>query len=124
VLHSSFIWFLVGSALGIAFHEAGHALCAKAMNITVRQVSVGIGPLLWCTRIGATRVELRPLPLAGLVTYDPPYPPRVGTTMLVAAGGILGNLALIGLVGILAGVGLVPSVARPALTTIVATQFK
>jgi hypothetical protein len=41
------VWFMAGMAIGIVFHEAGHALCATVTGIPIRRAVAGAGPLLW-----------------------------------------------------------------------------
>lgn len=55
----------------LAAHEAGHAIAAKRQGLNVRQVSVGIGPVLWERRLEDTRFVLRLVPVVGVTRLDP-----------------------------------------------------
>lgn len=50
---------LAGWPLGIAVHETGHAIAARAVGLTVPVVTVGRGELFKRFQIGRTRVDLR-----------------------------------------------------------------
>jgi hypothetical protein len=80
------LWFIAGIAIGIIFHEAGHALCAMIARIPIRRVLIGIGPLLLRTRVGDVQLELRLLLLGGAVYYKPPFPPHRLATIFVVLG--------------------------------------
>src|SRR5215469_1098577 len=101
------VWFIVGLAIGILFHEAGHAMCAICTGHTIRRVVIGGGPLVLRVHFRDAKLELRPLPLGGRVIFRPPGRVRKLATALVSVGGILGNLALIGIIATLASVGAV-----------------
>ena len=107
-------FWVVWSAL-LMVHEGGHALSAWRLGLTVRRVTVGLGPVLWRGSYGDTRLALRLMPLAGVTDVaDAPAPgprPRdeagrwsawraqIGTL----AGGVLATLVLaIGVAGAVA----------------------
>jgi hypothetical protein len=117
------VWFIVGVAAGILFHEAGHALCAICTGHRVRRVVIGSGPLVLRVHFKGAKLELRILPLGGRVIFQPPGQVHKLATALVSVGGILGNLALVGIIAALASVGAVMTEARAPLTTIVVAQF-
>src|SRR5262245_26797424 len=68
------VWFIVGVAIGILFHEAGHALCAAFTGNSIRRVVIGAGPLVLRARFKDTKLELRVLPFGGYVIYHPAFP--------------------------------------------------
>jgi membrane-associated protease RseP (regulator of RpoE activity) len=117
------LWFIAGIAIGIVFHEAGHALCAMIARIPNRRVLIGIGPLLLRTRVGDVQLELRLLLLGGAVYYKPPFPPHRLATIFVVLGGILGNFALVGIIVGLGAFATMLSEARAPLVTMAAAQF-
>jgi ATP-dependent Clp protease adaptor protein ClpS len=88
-------WFLSGLAIGVAFHELGHLTCAAIGSISVYQIVIGSGPLLWHGRFGPTWLELRVAPLGGRVQPYPLLHYRRFWWALFLLGGVLGNLAVI-----------------------------
>jgi Peptidase family M50 len=88
-------WFFVGYAMGIVCHELGHVLCAAIASIPVRCIQVGIGPILLRRRFGETSLELRLLPLSGLVWPYPIVNFRRSRWALFILGGVLGNATII-----------------------------
>jgi hypothetical protein len=93
------IWGLAGFAMGTVFHELGHAACAAMGSIPVHRIIIGFGPLLWRSRIGDARLEVRVLPLmAGRVGTYAPLDYRGHLWVLFLLGGVVGNLTLICLV--------------------------
>ena len=117
------VWFIVGLAIGILFHEAGHAVCGICTGHAIRRVVIGGGPLVLRVHFRGAKLELRPLPLGGHVIFRPPGRVRKLAAALVFVGGILGNLAFIAIIAALASVGAVTRDARAPLTTIVVAQF-
>jgi len=70
---SGVIGILIGLALGVIVHEAGHFICAAPGRISIAVVSVGLGPVILRGRLGETDLVLRALPIAGFaapVTYN------------------------------------------------------
>ena len=91
--------FLIGLGIGLpiaaAVHEGGHIVCALATGIPVRQLTLGIGPLLLRRRFGEITFELKLLPLRG-VTFT--YPVAVVQRWRHAfffLGGVLANLLVL-----------------------------
>lgn len=120
---STFAWFIVGVPVGIIVHEAGHAVCCLLVRIPIHRVVVGTGPVILGRHVGGTQLELRLLPLSGVVHFDSPFPRRKLATAFVTAGGVLGNIALIGGVTALATTGAVPNRAPTSLAAMAAAQF-
>jgi Peptidase family M50 len=89
------IWLVAGLVVGVAFHEAGHALCAVLSRIPVLLVSIGVGPLLLQGRVGETQLEWRLLPLVGYVVPYPILADRRFSEAFVTIGGVLGNVFVI-----------------------------
>jgi Peptidase family M50 len=95
------LWWLIGYAIAIATHEAGHLACATIASIPVSLLSVGVGPLLLRGRLGNTRLELRLLPVVGFVLPAPKTRISKPRLTLAILGGVLGNVAMIVLVAAL-----------------------
>src|SRR5699024_9181013 len=92
------VWFFVGYMIGVACHELGHALCAAIASIPVRRIQIGVGPVLLRHRFGEVSLELRLLPLSGLVWPYPVANIRRSRSALFILGGALGNAAVIAVV--------------------------
>ncbi len=60
-------WFLVVLGVLIAFHELGHFLAARWLNIKVLKFSLGFGPKLLGRQVGETEYLLSAVPLGGYV---------------------------------------------------------
>ncbi len=58
---------VLGFALLVIIHEAGHFLVARLCGMRVDRFSVGFGPVLWSRRRGDTEWALSALPLGGYV---------------------------------------------------------
>jgi hypothetical protein len=119
----TFAWFVVGLAVGIIFHEAGHAACCLIARIPIRRVVIGSGPVVLGGRIGGAQLELRLVPLNGAVHFDSPFPCRKPAIALVTIGGVLGNVAFLAAVAALAAIDAVPHQARTPIAAMVAAQF-
>lgn len=52
-------------------HEFGHALMAKILNWRVKRVVLGVGKLMFVTRLFNAPVEVRSIPLEGFVQISP-----------------------------------------------------
>ncbi len=52
-------------------HEFGHALMAKILNWKVKRVVLGLGKVMWVTRLFKAPVEIRSIPLEGFVQIAP-----------------------------------------------------
>lgn len=89
------VWFFVGYVIGVVCHELGHALCAAIASIPVRRIQIGVGPVLLRHRFGEISLELRLLPLSGLVWPYPVANFRRSRWALFILGGALGNAAVI-----------------------------
>ncbi|MCY1016098.1 site-2 protease family protein [Pyxidicoccus sp. MSG2] len=50
----------------VAVHEAGHALAARAVGLTVLRIELGMGRRVWRGRLGRTDVVLNAFPVLGL----------------------------------------------------------
>src|SRR5262245_60063937 len=107
----SVLWFVVGLAIGVACHELGHVLCARIGSIQVRRIVIGLGPLLWRSRFGETWLELRFLPLSGLVSTYPAVNSPWYWWALFLCGGVLGNVAVICVVAWLVTASVAPEQA-------------
>lgn len=86
-------------------HEIGHLLAARALNVPVKLIALGVGPTLWRRRSAGIRFELRALPLGMSIGVlgrrdDDGRPRRpVEHDIGVAAGGPLASVALLLLFG-------------------------
>jgi len=90
--------YIFGLIIGLVVHEAGHLLCALAMLVPVRLLSIGTGPLLFSLRVGETSLQLRQKIWNG--GFVSPYPPLViqkYRTLLILIGGLLGEGVLVAL---------------------------
>ena len=59
------LFFILGLALLVGFHEFGHFLAAKIFNVYVYEFSLFMGPKLFQLQIGETKYTLRLLPIGG-----------------------------------------------------------
>lgn len=103
--------FVIASLIAVAFHELGHALCARAVGIPIRRMVIGQGPMVRAWRWRGTACELRAVPLTGFVVIDEPFEFRKYAMVLVLVGGVLGNLVAIFCIAGLGAAGLLA--ARP-----------
>ncbi|MFY9189796.1 MAG: M50 family metallopeptidase [Lawsonella sp.] len=140
------ILFILGIAISVALHEAGHLLTAKAFKMRVRRYFIGFGPTLFKTKRKGTEYGLKALPLGGfcdiagmtildedLTAEEKPhamYKKPAYQRIIVMLGGITANI-LIGVIlvySVAVGWGLPnlrsPMVTRVAETTCVADQLK
>jgi regulator of sigma E protease len=60
-------WFLIVLGVLIAFHEMGHFLAARWLNIKVLKFSLGFGPKVLGRQVGETEYLLSAVPLGGYV---------------------------------------------------------
>ncbi|MEK7512932.1 MAG: site-2 protease family protein [Patescibacteria group bacterium] len=58
---------IIGLALIILVHEAGHFLAARLMGIRVLEFGFGFPPRLWSREVGGTLISLNALPFGGFV---------------------------------------------------------
>ncbi|MDO8283131.1 MAG: RIP metalloprotease RseP [Thermodesulfovibrionia bacterium] len=61
------LWAVILFGLLIFFHELGHFLVAKLVNVKVLKFSIGFGPKIFGKKIGETEYILSALPLGGYV---------------------------------------------------------
>ena len=59
------ILFILGIAISVALHEAGHLLTAKWSGMRVRAYFIGFGPTLFSWHKGGTEYGFKALPLGG-----------------------------------------------------------
>jgi hypothetical protein len=78
----------------IIVHEAGHAVAARLVGMTVAKIVIGTGPLLWVRRAGDTRLELRTYWACGgmIASYHRSEAPAKWRQAVMVFGGALGNL--------------------------------
>src|SRR5262245_58028633 len=114
--------YFVGVALGVLFHELGHALMAYLGSVPVRVICVGQGPCLFETNIGQARFELRALPLVGFVATSARFRNKLWL-FLYYIGGFVGNIALVVLVAMLDGVGAIPKFVHEFIGPAVLAQL-
>lgn len=122
-------WSLGLYVLGFFFasvaHEGGHLLCARVCSIPIGRTVIGCGPLLMRGRVGKMQLELRVLPVGGLVIPAalPNFHNR-GLMALFFAGGVLGNVTAIGAIVLLHVVGAAPTLLHdPMGIALVAPQI-
>lgn len=66
----SIISALIVFLLVVLFHELGHFLVAKAVNIKVNEFSIGMGPAITQSQKGETLYSLRAIPLGGYCAME------------------------------------------------------
>ncbi|RKD34470.1 RIP metalloprotease RseP [Thermohalobacter berrensis] len=64
-LAAIFVFFLV-----VVFHEFGHFIVAKLVDIKVHEFSIGMGPRIFKVKKGETDYSLRALPIGGYVKME------------------------------------------------------
>jgi Peptidase family M50 len=110
----SLVWLFIATVVAVAVHEGGHFVCGLAAGIPMRQVTVGTGPLLFRRRFGETWVELRLLPVLGLVNPYPSATIRRSRLAVMLLGGVLANAAAIALFAIITkGVAVTAAASEP-----------
>lgn len=79
----------------VAVHEAGHAVCALALGVPVRELGLGVGPVLGRRRVRGVALSLRAFPVGALVDLDDGVYLGLspGRRVLLALAGPLGNVA-------------------------------
>jgi hypothetical protein len=117
-----FLWVFLGIVIAVVVHEGGHLVCALAMRIPVRQVTVGVGPLVFRRRIGETHFELRLVPTAGFVAPYPIALIRRWRYALFLLGGVLANAVAIVVVAVLAAKHAWPRSAEDVIGPMVFVQ--
>jgi membrane-associated protease RseP (regulator of RpoE activity) len=68
----TYFW-IVWSAL-LFVHEGGHAMSAWRQGLTVRDVTVGMGPVIGRAQFRETEIVLRLVPVAGMTNIQGPRP--------------------------------------------------
>ena len=70
--------FVVGLALSVGLHEAGHLIPGKLYNVKITQYFVGFGRTIWSRRRGETEYGVKAIPLGGYVKLVGMIPPGAG----------------------------------------------
>jgi len=86
--------FVAGTVIGTIAHEIGHWLCAIAVSMPVRLVSIGRGRTLRRARIGETQFEWRLVPIGGVTACYPLLILSRWRYGIFLIGGVLANIAL------------------------------
>ena len=58
------------AALAMIVHELGHLLAARSCRVSASELGLGMGPQLFCFRLGTIRFSLRALPIGSFVMLD------------------------------------------------------
>ncbi|HEY6931833.1 MAG TPA: site-2 protease family protein [Marmoricola sp.] len=72
------VLFVLGLAISIGLHEAGHMAFGKLFGVRVPQYFIGFGKTLWSTRRGETEYGVKAFPLGGYVKLIGMLPPAPG----------------------------------------------
>jgi membrane-associated protease RseP (regulator of RpoE activity) len=72
------VLFVVGLAISIGLHEAGHMAFGKLFGVRVPQYFIGFGRTLWSTKRGETEYGVKAFPLGGYVKMIGMLPPAPG----------------------------------------------
>ncbi|HET6626139.1 MAG TPA: site-2 protease family protein [Nocardioidaceae bacterium] len=72
------VLFVVGIAVSIGLHEAGHMVTGKLFGVKVTQYFVGFGKTVWSFRRGETEYGIKAIPLGGYVKLIGMLPPGKG----------------------------------------------
>jgi hypothetical protein len=104
-----FLYIMAGLAggyvLGILAHEAGHVVFGWLGGLSISRIVIGVGPVLLGKPIGGVELELRAVPVCGFVTpASYANASRLGVC-LFTAGGVIGNIALIGVAALVYRLG-------------------
>lgn len=84
---------VVGLAVSIGLHEAGHLIPAKLFGVKVTQYMIGFGKTLWSRRRGETEYGVKAIPLGGYVAMIGMYPPaKSGATPRESTTGFLNTM--------------------------------
>ena len=67
--------FVIGVAISIGLHEAGHMYPAKKFGVKVTQFFVGFGTTIWSFKRGETEYGIKAFPLGGYVKLVGMLPP-------------------------------------------------
>ena len=91
-------WTRWAQALGVLggtvlLHEVAHAVAARRAGAVVREVGIGLGPVLARRRVAGVDVTLRPIPIGGFAAIDiERLPPDRRAAVLLA--GPLANIGV------------------------------
>jgi membrane-associated protease RseP (regulator of RpoE activity) len=77
----------------VLVHELAHAVVARRVGGTVREVGIGFGPPVARRRVGGVSVTLRPIPFGGYAAIDLDQLPAARRTPVLLAGPIA-NIAV------------------------------
>ena len=72
------VLFVVGLAISIGLHEAGHMAFGKLFGVRVPQYFIGFGKTVWSTKRGETEYGVKAFPLGGYVKMIGMLPPAPG----------------------------------------------
>jgi len=82
-------------------HEMGHILVARHNGVQIKQVRIGMGPILWSGNWGATRILVCCLPvgvtmgICGRRNLDGSPRRTLGQEAWIASGGLIANLIVV-----------------------------
>lgn len=93
--------YLVAIVVSVVLHELAHALAVRLIGGSVLEVRLGFGPRFTAA---TARLDLRPLLIAGHVSWLPPRGARRGQVFAVGVAGIVVHALLI-VLAVLAGSG-------------------
>jgi hypothetical protein len=87
---------LASAVIGVAMHEASHALVAWGVGLHVERAVVGVGSTVWKWSNGETDLELRAVPFGGHVSVTAPSGRWLRARLAaVCLAGPLANLVLL-----------------------------
>lgn len=132
------ILFILGIAISVALHEAGHLLTAKWSGMRVRAYFIGFGLTLFSWHKGGTEYGFKALPLGGYCDIagmtildeelteeeapDAMYKKPAWKRIIVMLGGIIMNVLLgISLIWVVAAAWGLPDTNSPIVTRVAAT---
>ncbi len=86
--------YLLATAVGVAFHELGHALTGWLLDCHPRIVEIGGGPSILRIRLSSAWLVIRLLPISGMVYLLPRGRDRLRASIAVTAAGPLANVVI------------------------------
>jgi hypothetical protein len=122
---------LAGTWIALLLHELGHTAAASLLGVRVWGIRLGLGPTIWCGRVGECRVHLALFPFLGAVqlvdedacaigyrdivagSWRFEWVPGAWRAPIISAAGGLSNLA-----GLTVLLMLWDWIGRPALGTV------
>ncbi|MFO1171031.1 MAG: site-2 protease family protein [Hyphomicrobiaceae bacterium] len=116
-------WFLAGLMLASCVHELGHLVFAKLTSTPVRKMTIGIGPALLSMRLRTVDVEVRLIPIGGLVERDTTLTVDRRALLLVIAGGGMTNLLFASALLAVHAAGVLPPHWTAAWQTLIIAQL-